>query len=106
MEIRRDQYVSLGKSQSLSLASLPPADQKLIRQDPVLSALVKDEVIRGSDFGKLYDRLQELDKAQPLSQTGQTTSRAEKMYGYAQGGTAADWKGYGAPRTRQGIFAT
>lgn len=105
MQIRRQEFVDLGAQRSLALAHIPSADQKLIRQDPVLSSLLRDDVIRGSDFGKLYDRLQQLDRSDPIRAPGRSISRAEKIYSLAARDTETAQKGYAPARTRQGIFA-
>jgi hypothetical protein len=114
----RNDYVSLGtEMKSVSLASLPKADRELIQSDPVLKGMVhstpKDQVIRGEDFGKLYDRLHTLDTQ---SKGGATSlNRADAMYQHAKSAQPVAFPSAPlspdpidtiAARTRLGIFGT
>lgn len=107
--IRRDDYVRLGRDVSLSLSKLAPEARSVIENDVVLSSLVKDEVIRGSDFGAFYDRLAELDRVD--AQDGDLSmDRAKEMYRAANGapGKYSEFKNDFAINQRgsMGIFAS
>jgi hypothetical protein len=111
MQINRDDYVRLGTTHSIHVDTLPPPQRQMIESDPGLKELVgRDHVIRGNDFGRLYDRLAELDKrdaasghASPIGRL----SRSETLYRAASspaGNVRDTLSTQGRPR--QGIFGT
>lgn len=106
---KRQDYVDLGgKLGSVSLSKLPASDRKLIESDPVLKTMVHgttDRVIRGEDFGKIFDRLETLDRQAPRG--GATTlTRADAMFDAVKGSKAPATTATSSAdaRTRMGIF--
>jgi hypothetical protein len=111
MEIQRRDYLVLGASHSLDLLKLSQTARARIQSDPVLRSLVVDDhVIRGDNFGRLFDRLGEIDRLD--RRTGVQTSspdgltRAERLY-QAAGGDLAHRVRLSAPdKPRMGIFGS
>jgi hypothetical protein len=112
MQINRQDYVRLGTTCSIHVESLPQPARRIIDSDPDLKSLVgRDHVIRGSDFGRLYDRLAELDRRDSASLSGSHgLSRSESLYKAALGASAPSATGRlgsglaVSERSRQGIF--